>query len=151
LERIGSWIKIDADARLLDALLDKGLSRILREAPARFSQQVEDWLQEEDDSLQQLGLRALVLLVEVDIHLLPVFYRLLAPFIRSVPAKLRPELLDVLQELARRSPKETAYFLRQGLDTSNNPDTSWLVRQCLSEFPPEIQSSLRAAARSGAG
>jgi hypothetical protein len=123
----------------------------LREAPGRFSQQVEDWLGDGDLSLQQLGLRALLPLMEVDIHLLPVFYHLLAPFVRAVPPRLRPELLDVLRALARRSPKETAYFLRQGLETSSNPDTPWLVRQCLNDFPPEFQSSLRAAARSAGG
>jgi hypothetical protein len=55
--------------------------------------------------------------------------------------------LDALNALARRSPKETAYFLRQMAEIPNSPDAAWLIRRCLPEFPPEIQPGLRSAAR----
>jgi hypothetical protein len=78
---------------------------------------------------------------------LPVFFRLIQQLCQAAPAALRPDLLDVLAALARRSPQETAYFLRQTLIFPDSPDTPWLIRQSLSQFPPEMQSSLRQAMR----
>jgi hypothetical protein len=55
--------------------------------------------------------------------------------------------LDVLIALARCSPRETAFFLRQSLELPNSPDTPWLIRQTARYFPADIQESLRAAVR----
>ena len=78
---------------------------------------------------------------------LPAFFRLIHPLVRSAPGMLRPNLLDVISKLAHRSPTETAYFLRQTMLLPNSPDTPWLIRQSLSQFPPGIEKSLRAAVR----
>ena len=55
--------------------------------------------------------------------------------------------MDLLIALARRSPKETAYSLRQILDAPEAPETAWLIRQVMRYFPAETQDSLRAALR----
>ncbi len=36
-------------------------------------------------------------------------------------------------------------LLRQNLTAPDNPDTPWLIRQVLDEFPVETQAGLRAA------
>jgi hypothetical protein len=36
-------------------------------------------------------------------------------------------------------------MLRLNLTTPDNPDTPWLIRQVLDEFPAETQAGLRAA------
>ena len=79
---------------------------------------------------------------------LPAFFRLVHPLVRSAPIAVRPDLLDVVSKLAQRSPTETAFFLRQTLALPNSPDTPWVIRQVLSEFPSEIEANLRAAMRS---
>jgi hypothetical protein len=97
---------------------------------------------------QQQGLRALLPMInDPRFENLPVFFRLIAPLTRTAPSAVRPDLLDVLESLARRSPPETAFFLRQTLDTPNSPDTPWLIRQCLRAFPDELQASLRETVR----
>ena len=66
---------------------------------------------------------------------------------RKVHPALRQDLLDVLAVLAHRSPKETAFFLRQTMDMPSATDTSWLIRQTLNEFPEDVQESLRETVR----
>jgi hypothetical protein len=83
-----------------------------------------------------------------DFENLPAFFRLIHPLVRQAPPALRPDVLDVLATLARRSPQETAYFLRQTLALPNCPDTPWSIRQVLSAFPAEQQKRLRQALRS---
>ena len=68
-----------------------------------------------------------------------------------LPANLQSELLAVLQALARRSPAETAYFLRQILTLVSDPLIPRLIRRCLPSFSPETQVGLRAALKSREG
>jgi hypothetical protein len=148
LERVEAWCKAKADERLIHAILNDGLSRLRKDAPEHVHNKVETWLEDTDPFKQQLALRALApILSRENYENLPVFFRLLGPLVRAVPAGLRHDLLDTLRALVRRSPKETAYFLRQMAEIPNSPDAPWLIRQCLSDFPPEIQLTLRAAAR----
>jgi hypothetical protein len=148
LQRIQTWIAVDLDDHLITALLDQGLSRLRREQPQMPLTLARDWLASSDSFHQQLGLRALLPMIkDPGFENLPAFFRLLTPFIRQAPSALRADILEALTALARRSPQETAYFLRQTLNQPNCPDTPWLVRQSLGEFPPDIQKDLRDAVR----
>jgi hypothetical protein len=148
LKRVEAWCLSNTENRLINALLTDGMARLRKEAPAEVILQIKAWLESGRFFTQQLGLRSLLpILSKQDDETLPVFYRLLTPLVRVAPANLRPDLLDVLRGLARRSPRETAYFLRQTLELPNSPDTPWLIRQCAAEFPSELQASLRAATR----
>jgi hypothetical protein len=109
---------------------------------------IQDWLESTKPLYQQLGLRALLPLVEnPEFENLPVFYRLIQPLVCNVPPGLRPDLLDVLVALARRSPQETAYFLRQTLNYPDAADPAWLIRQLLNEFPTAQAHMLRAVVK----
>lgn len=151
LSRAQSWIKADPQVRMVTAVLGQGLARLRRENPDELIRLVEDWLSNDDIFYQQSGLQALLPMInDLSFENLPLFFRLIYPFTRVAPPALRPDLLDVLGALARRSPQETAYLLRQNLDIPNNTDASWLIRQCLGDFPPEIRESLRMAVRDAA-
>ena len=78
---------------------------------------------------------------------MPVFYKLLTPFVRVAPPQLRPDILDAIQGLALLSPKETAFFLSINLEAPDNPSTAWLIRQSMVHFPEETQDFLRNALR----
>jgi hypothetical protein len=149
LKLVEAWAIPSTELRLLKALLVTGLARVRREFPQVYLRQVNQWLVSGRIFTQQLGLQALVpLLAEPGFENLPVLFRMLAPLVRSAPTPLRPDLLDIMQKLARRSPKEAAFFLRQNLALkTDNPGTAWLARQSLSSFPPEIQANLRSALR----
>jgi hypothetical protein len=76
--------------------------------------------------------------------------RLITPLVRLAPVSIRPDLLQVIQRMASRSPKETAFFLRQNLVIKeDNPGTAWLTRQSLAYFPADTRAVLRAALKEG--
>jgi hypothetical protein len=149
LHRLRDWIKPDLEDRLIRELFVHGLAFLRRRNPQAILAQAERWLMGKESFSQMLGLQALLpLITEPGYENLPVFFRLIHPFCQVAPAALRPDLLDILDALARRSPKETAFFLRQSLNLPASPDTPWLIRQVLPNFPPDIQKDLRQTLRS---
>ncbi len=146
--RIDRWAQASYnEERMLTQILQQGLARLRQEDPQQVLKLVENWLNDQDLTCQKLGLRALPPLFFTSIaENLPVILRLITPFVRSAPAALRPDILEVVIALVRLSPKETAHFLRYNLEME--ADAAWLVRQCLPEFPAEAQESLRTSLRS---
>lgn len=140
-----TWNRENQEEALLDALASDGLRRMRTDAPEQFFPLVEGWLSSSKLRDQKLGLRALrALVVDAKFANLPVVYRLLGQSTHDVHTDLRRYLLDLLLPLAKRSPQETAYFLRQTLAKSPQSNTKWLVRRCLDSFPADIQHDLRA-------
>jgi hypothetical protein len=106
----------------------------------------EGWLAEDQPYPQRCSLITLQsILTEQNFENLPFIYRLITPFLRSVPPDLKPDLVSLLHALALISPQETAFILRKNLETSDHPDTPWLIRQVWADFPPAIQENLRLA------
>jgi hypothetical protein len=148
LLRVTSWSMEEKENRLVDALLGQGLLRYRREATEMYLRLVERWLASESLNEQHLGLRAVrTLLEDTSFSNLPALFRLLAPLARAVPSGLRNDLVDVMSALARQSPPETAYYLRQTLASPQSLDTAWLIRKLLPEFPPETREGLRETLR----
>ena len=146
LERLHAWVRTGLDKRLLDSLLVHGLEQIQLHAPAQVLEIVSSWLTSPDPTLQQAGLHALLTLSNYPgIENLPAVLKLITPYIRVAPSRLRPDILSVLTMLARTSPSETAYLLRQNLSAPDNPDTAWIIRQVMDEFPEETRAGLRSA------
>jgi hypothetical protein len=150
LERIQTWLSSRPEERLINAILDLGLQRLRQDNPDHLISVIENWLTQEDLYFTRLGLRALLPLIDDPHHEnLPVLFRLIQPLTRRTPPSVRPELLEVIVTLAKRSPRETAFFMRQNLELIGSADTAWMIRQSLKSFPEEIQESLRIAVRSG--
>jgi hypothetical protein len=148
LNRVEYWAREPLDASVVSALFVHGLSGLRKTDPDRLIQLVEQWLSSESIREMYFGLLALLPLIsDPEFKNLPVFFRLIQPFCRETPPALRPSLIDLLIALARRSPQETAYFLRQSFETSNSRNTAWLIRRVVSEFPPDQEKSLRAIVR----
>lgn len=148
LEKAQAWLASRPEERLVAALLNDGLRRVRRENPDGLIQLVEAWLDGPDLYSRQLGLRALLPMVQDPaFENLPAFFQMIHPLTRSVSSGLRPYVLDALEALAMRSPKETAYFLKQNLELPESPDAAWFIRQSLHCFPADLQEGLRVAAR----
>ena len=146
--RIDKWGPSITEDQILAALMQQGLTSIRQESSKLLVVLIDDWLSSSETISQKMGLHALSpLLSDSNFENLPVFYRLLTPFVRNVSSQIRPYVLDVLKALARRSPQETAYFLHQNLEVPDNPDTAWLIRHSLHEFPITNQDRLREAIR----
>lgn len=146
LERLQAWVQAGMDRRLLDGLLEHGVRRFQEQAPDQVLELVAAWLASSDFTSRQAGLHSLLPMIkEAGNPGLPTVFRLVTPFLRIAPSRLRPDILAVVRALARCSPSETAYLLRQNLTVPDNPDTAWIIRQVLDEFPEETQRGLREA------
>lgn len=140
--RLLKWLNQDFGP-IQKALLEEGMSRWRKEALASFLSLVESWLKSSNLADQIIGLRALLpLLRDSSFDNLPLLFRYLSPFIQTAPSKIRPDLIALMEALAKRSPKETAYFLSQNMFAQ---DTAWVTRQIITVFPVEIQKNLREA------
>lgn len=145
---ITSWLTPELEERLISLVLELSLIRIRKENPAALLTKTEGWLGSEKPTEQQIGLKALKsVLVSRESQEFPLFIQIITPFTRKAPLQIRSDILDVLEALAIRSPKETAYLLRQSLNSPNNPDTALLIRKLLPVFPTDLQESLRQALR----
>jgi hypothetical protein len=140
--RLFAWVT-ENEARVITTLLTDGLSRWRKEAPASFLLLLEKWLKSSIIQDQILGLRASLPLVnDKSFDNLPVLFRLLNPLVQVTPVQIRPDLVSVMESVAKRSPRESAYFLQQNMIYL---DTAWITRQILGVFPTDIQSGLRKA------
>ena len=149
LQRIAAWARPEEDRTLLRALISRGAGRLLREQSGCWSDLVQGWLAGDKPPVQAMGLHALLAIIEdEDFQNLPLIYHLISPTLQRLPSSLQPDVLAVLQALVRRSPAETAYFLRQILTLVGDPAIPRLVRRCLPLFSPETQEGLRAALKS---
>lgn len=146
ISRLQSWVHSNPDRRLLHGLLECGLQRFQQEAPDQLLELISNWLASNDIPNQRAGLRALLPMInDAGTAFLPAIFRQITPFLRVAHPRLRPDILAVVTALAHCSASETAYLLRQNLTTPDNPDTPWLIRQVLEEFPEDTQSGLRLA------
>ncbi len=151
LERVSAWAQAEREDQALTALFNQGLAPMIAENPDAVLALADGWLTATQRNAKILGLRVLAALLEdSSFENLPAVFRLLGPSAQSAPSALRPHLLKVIQALARRSPPETAFFLRQTLAReSGAPGPAWLARKSLDAFPEENQISLREALKRG--
>lgn len=145
--RMHKWLLPGIEERLSKYTIQMGLANARREKPEAVLRLSVDWLGEKLFR-QQLGLKILLTLVEdQNFENLPVLYRVISPWIPNSNPQLRPDILDLLKGLTRRSPVETAYFLRQSYESIQSPETAWYIRNTVDEFPVAMQASLRALVR----
>jgi hypothetical protein len=148
LTRVETWAAHTSEDRHLHALVNQALSPILHSHSDLVLEHAGIWLVSENLSLNVTSMRTLISLAsDPAFDNLPAILLLITPYIRKAALPIRPDVLDLLAALARRSPRETAFFLRQNFESPDNPDTAWLARQTLQHFPEDVQTSLRNSLR----
>lgn len=144
LPRLTAWTQQIRDANLRAELLDASLARMRKEAPDQFLQLIGEWLQPERTRLWPNGIQAVISAVyDRSFVNLPPLLKLIAPVIEAAPAKLQLEIEELALALYKKTPAETAYFLRQVLTASTNPMTAITFRRISSSFPPALKEELR--------
>jgi len=148
LSQLNGFLETAANERVIFTLLDQGLAWLRKTHPDRIIVQANEWLDSSDDFDRMLGLQILrPLIADPGFENLPVIFNLLAPLSCVAPTRLHPDLIDVVESLARRSPRETAFFLRESLGMNSCATTAWLIRQVLPVFPTEVGVGLRESLR----
>jgi hypothetical protein len=147
-ERVRAWANPLTEKALVELILDEGLRQVRKKLTENFLHEIKILISSEDWLSQQMGLQAILpLIMDEEFGNLPVLFSLISPVLKSFNPALRPDLLKVLVALANRSPRETAYFLRQALLSKDYDDVTWLIRRTLPSFSVDLQASLREALR----
>jgi len=146
VQKLRGWAVPAENFRMLDALFRHSTTSLRRSAPQLLLGLYEEWVNSSQAATQALGVRALIPIIEDPaFENLPPVFRLISPLVQQSPAPIHTDLQAALEALARRTPVETAYFLRQALSMAPGPGIARLIRRCLPLFGPAQQASLRAA------
>lgn len=144
LNRLRTWSVPGVDFGQLEALFTLGSARLRLEDSQKWLDLIRHWLASADLGMQRLGVLAITSLAgDRGFENLPAVFNLIGPALTHSPGELQNELRLLLVQMARRSPTETAYFLRQVIGLNPPPMLLRIVRRCLPEFPIEAQNKLR--------
>ncbi len=148
LERVFQWAPQCKDTDILTTLFNVSLAGVRKNDVSAYLEFIGRWSNSSDVDLQRLACIGLMPLIEDDhFENFPAIFALLSPLARTLPQEISTEVSDVVKILARRSPSETVYFLRQVMLTSANKRPEVLIRFVLPELPPYQQANLRTIMR----
>ncbi len=149
LSRLKTWSVPGVEFGHLEALFSLGSARLRREDSPKWLEMIHTWLNSTDQAIVRLGVMAVTTLArDQNFENLPAIFTLSGPLLAQSPGELQAELRALLVQLARRSPAETAFFLRQVIGSRPSPMLLRIVRRCLPEFPVETQARLRSLLQS---
>jgi hypothetical protein len=146
LERVQRWLTPELDQVLRSDLFTFGTCSLQEAYPEAWEALILSLLTQTEPKKVALGIQGLSEGAKSpNFTNLPTLFRLASPFIRSPHSAYTRDLEDLIEAMAQLSPNETAYFLKQILAVSTSPETSRLVKNCLSAFPEEIQADLKSS------
>lgn len=147
-QRISQWSSVPMDRAVTKSVFSKGCQRLRSEDPQGWTEFVGNLLASPLERQQNHGLYALSLLVEqAHSDQLPQFFRWIRPFIQSDQTLIQPNLSQVVANLAKRSPSETAYVLKEVLSDTDGSGIEQRVRSYLQYFDESISTGLLASIR----
>ncbi len=144
VERLQSWCQPGENKELLETIFQQATRQIRRQMPELWIGIIKGWLNDPGLPYQAMGLHALLPLIQDrDYENLPPIFSSISPLLQTAPAAIQIELIEVISALARRTPKETVYYLRQVLTVAHGAGASRLIRKALPAFDAEGQASLK--------
>ena len=148
---VQAWVQTADDSLLLERLASGPLRHLRQDNLDLFWQTLAAYIQSRAPSQVTIGLLALQDAVAgVDAGDLPRVFALLAQAPPPQAGEAWRAQVEVLREIARRSPAEAARHLVDEIERGR-PGSTRLTRQVLNEFPPRQQEALRQSLRLGAG
>ncbi len=146
IERLKAWCLPKTERQALDVLLEDGCARLRKEAPTAWFNLLQDWLNTLRADYEVIALKAALPAVRNrEFENLPPIYQMVSPLVQTPTPRLQGELDTIVEALAKRSPVETAYFLRQVLGMGAGSNTIRLVRRALPFFSDNLQEGLKTA------
>jgi|WetSurMetagenome_2_1015567.scaffolds.fasta_scaffold85808_3 hypothetical protein len=146
ISRLKAWCQPQEDNQILSAVLSAGSLRLRREMPGQWFALVKDWVTNPYLSYQSMGLKALIATIEPkEYDNFPPIYDLLLLMLPNPSANHQNELLEIIETLAKRNPRETVFYLREILSMSSGAALARLVRRALPFFDEAGQESLKNA------
>lgn len=146
MKRLQTWIKPEADEKLLDAALGSAQHFFSEHDLESWLRQIQRWLEAGDMRLMKIGLRGLKLLLE-DAHFdqFENVFALLTPFFLHPELSLQRDTLEVVKSLINRSEMESSALLQSILQRTTDAATLRLIRRAIPLFSSDVQERLNKA------
>jgi hypothetical protein len=146
--RLTAWTSQVDDPELRSRLVDASLVRMRKEAPDVFLHMVGEWLRPERKQLWANALRASIHAVnDPSFRNFPSLMQVLEPVVKAAPTQIQLDLEELVLALHNVSPMETAFFVKQVLNSSDDPKTFLTFRRMLPAFPPELRDEIKEIVR----
>ena len=147
-DRIRRWSSAPMDRAVVSAVFSKASQRLNSEDPKGWIEFIGSLLANPLEHMQNHALYALALLVEQShSDQLPLFFRWIRPFLQNDQTLIQPNLSRVIAVLARRSPAETAYLLKEVMSDTDGSGIEQRVRSSLPYFDEQLSESLQTSLR----
>ena len=147
-QRLTQWVSVPTDRAVVRSIFTKSSQRLRAEAPKGWVDFVGSLLASSSERAQNHGLYALSLLAtQSDSDDLPQFFHWIRPFIQSDQNLIQSNLSLAVAALARRSPTETAYILKEVMSDTDGSGIERRVRSYLPFFEAELGQSLQNSLR----
>jgi len=144
--RLERWLSVPIDRAVVTCIFTKANQRLRSEDPEGWVQFIDSLLASPEQRLQNQGLYGLSRLVEESqSDQLPHFFRLVRPFLQNDNSLIQPNLSRVIAALARCSPAETAYLLKEVLSDTDGSEIESRIRAYLPYFSDEICEGLQSS------
>jgi len=146
IDRLLHWAVSINNPTLTEIIIRKGSQTLRSQLVDEWLEIIQLWLDSGNEAENRLGLSSLTTLIQDHTFTdLPRAIALFMPYLRQTHPDNMTLLQKAIESLARRTPGETVYILKQVIATSPNPNLLRLLRRCLPAFPEEEQQSLRSA------
>lgn len=146
--RIQSWSAEIKDSKVLKPMLGKSTAAIRRDQPEILLAVLKDWSSGQDLPRHRLTAYLIqILLAETAFENIPPVFEMLTGILQSHPQPLREVMLEIFGQLRKRSPAETAYFIRQTIRLGVSDAAASVLRKAIAEFDEPVRGSLLAEMR----
>lgn len=146
LQRILLWCHPGLHPLVQEVVFDHATLTLRERYASAWLTQIEAWSDHPTPLIQNMGLRAMLPLAkDRQFDNLPPLFRLLIPLVQSFTPDQQAILADLITALARRTPVEMAFLLRQICQRGVSSASLRLLRRLLPVFPPQEQEQLRQA------
>ena len=148
IDRINRWAAECAnDVRLAESLADL-LLLTWQHHPQFVLDQFGAWALASDLKLKKVSFIVISYFIDSpSFNNVPAIFKIIAPLLDKESSRSDGGFINVLRALARCSPQETAYFLKQHVLITNDPNPEVVIRQCIDSFPEYDQIALRSFLR----
>lgn len=134
------------DRAVVASIFDKACQGVLNSNPNLFRGLVKELLEGPEVWRKRQGLFALSLyLPKAESNDLPTVYGMIRPFISQSDLQLQNRLAELVQSLAKQSPGEMVYLLKEVLADTEGPEIEQRLRSYLDFFDADYAESIHQA------
>lgn len=145
-QRVEDWLSPDLDPALVVLIFSVGVRQLQTKFPETWESIIQSYLSDRSPKMIRIGIQGLEQGVRAaNFDNLPIVLRLVSPLIQTPHPDTTRRLEQLIEALIQHSPTETAFFLKQMLSTSSQPQTLRLIKTCLPSLPEALREDLKSA------